>query len=108
MTDTSQYLYTIKPTRLQMLTEGRTSEESRILTEDFDYLEGLAVGGMVLLAGRTQENDEPTFGIVILQVDAEDAAREAMQNDLAVAGAVMYARLHPFSISIRAGRPTQE
>ncbi len=106
MAEMSQYLYTINPTRLQMLTEGRTVEESEILSHHFDYLEGLAMEGTVLLAGRTQENDESTFGIVIIQTDSEQAAREVMKNDPAVVGGVMQARLHPFSISIQVGRPT--
>jgi uncharacterized protein len=102
MTETRQYLYTIRPTRLQMLTDGRTPEEDDIVSDHFDYLKGLAADGVVLLAGRTQENDDSTFGIVLLRVDSHEAARAIMENDPAVAGGVMHARLHSFAISIQA------
>jgi uncharacterized protein YciI len=106
MTETRQYLYTIKPTRLQMLTDGRTAEEAKTLSNHFGYLEELAVDGVVLLAGRTQQDDESTFGNVLLQAGTQDAARAIMDNDPAVAGGVMHARLHAFAISIRAEAST--
>lgn len=103
MPETRQYLYTIKPTRLQMLTEGRTTGEKEVLSDHFEYLERLAVDGVVLLAERTQEDDESTFGIVILQAASDEVARSIMTKDPAVAGGVMEANLHPFAISIQTG-----
>jgi uncharacterized protein YciI len=36
---------------------------------------------MVVLAGRTRNNDETTFGIVLVKVANEAAARTLMEND---------------------------
>ena len=101
MPETKQSIYVIRPTRVLMLREGRTADETEALVKHFEYLEGLAENGVVLLAGRTQENDESTFGIVIVEADSEEAARAVMENDPAVVGGVMQPRLHPFSIAVR-------
>ncbi len=36
---------------------------------------------MVKLAGRTTNTDASSFGVVILEVNDEEAAREVMAND---------------------------
>ena len=38
MTDKSQWLYTLRPTRLEMVTEGPTEAESAALSEHGAYL----------------------------------------------------------------------
>jgi hypothetical protein len=53
MLETKQYIYVIKPTRVQMLRDGRTADETEALSKHFEYLEGLAEKGVVLLASRT-------------------------------------------------------
>ena len=62
---TPQYLYRIRPTRFGMLTDGPTEREAKIVDEHFAYLKGLVAEGTVLLAGRTLNMDERTFGVVI-------------------------------------------
>ena len=47
MPETSQYLYVIRTTRIQMLTQGLTAEENKALSRHFEYLEGLAEKGVV-------------------------------------------------------------
>ncbi len=95
-----QFIYMIQPRRLGLLTEGPTPEEENIIGRHFAYLEDLAEKGVVLLAGRTQDADESSFGIVILQTESEQAAREIMKNDPAVNEKLMSARLHPYRIAI--------
>ena len=95
-----QFIYMVQPTRLGLLTEGPTREEETILGLHFDYLKDLAEKGIVLLAGRTQDAGESSFGIVILQTESEQAAREIMEKDPAVHERVMSARLHPYRIAI--------
>lgn len=51
MSDVTQFLYKIQPTRLEMLTEGPTAEEGVILSQHFAYLKGLTEEGVVVLAG---------------------------------------------------------
>ena len=101
MTDAPLFLYTTRPGRLGMLTEGPTEEEARIVSAHFDYLEGLAAQGVLLLAGRTQDADATTFGIVLFQAAGESEARAIMKNDPAVRHGVMLGELHPYRIAIR-------
>ena len=96
----SQYLYRIQPTRLGMLTDGPKERESKIVDEHFEYLQRLAAEGTVLLAGRTLNADERTFGIVIFVADSEDLAAEIVRNDPAVRHRVMQAELFPYRIAL--------
>ncbi len=102
MSEMSQFLYTIKPTRLDMLSAGPTPRETDIVSRHSKYLEGLMERGVVLLAGRTQTTDESSFGIVILQAETEDAAQAVMENDPAVKHGIMHARLFPYRIALMA------
>jgi uncharacterized protein YciI len=95
-----QWLYYLQPTRLGMLTEGPTIEEAKTVTNHFAYLEDLTEKGVMILMGRTQNNDESTFGITIYQAADESAARTIMENDPAVQGGVMRATLYPYKIAL--------
>lgn len=95
-----QSLYRIQPTRLGMLTEGPTERESEILNEHFAYLQKLAAEGTVLLAGRTLNDDERTFGIVVFVAESTAAAAELVHSDPAVKHRVMRAELFPYRIAL--------
>ena len=95
----SQFLYKIQPTRLELVTLGPTDEEASILSEHSKYLESLVNKGVVLVFGRTQNNDVSTFGIVIFQAESEDHARVIMNNDPAVKNGIMRAELFPYKIA---------
>ena len=56
--------------------------------------------GVVILMGRTQNDDETTFGIVIFEAGDETAARAVMENDPAVREGVMAATLYPYRIAL--------
>ena len=75
MADTQQWLYRIQPTRPEMLSEGSTSQEDEITSKHFRYLKGLMEQGVVLLAGRTLNTDNSSFGIIIFKAEDEAAAR---------------------------------
>ena len=102
MADVTHYLYKIQPSRIEMLTHGPTPEEAEIVAQHLTYLKQLAEEGVVVLAGRTLNADERSFGIVILQADSEEAARDVMQNDPAVQRQVMRAELYPYRIALMA------
>jgi uncharacterized protein len=95
-----QFIYVLEPTRLEMLSEGPTDEEVRALQAHVEYLERLAEADVVLLAGRTQEESEGTFGLVIVQADSEEGARAVMADDPGVKQGVMTATLHPYRIAV--------
>jgi len=102
MANSKQYLYTIKPTRMAMLTGGPTAAEESALSQHFSHLQELTEKGIVIMAGRTQTADPDTFGIVILKAGSEADAQSIMQSDPAVAHGVMHATLYPFRIAIKA------
>lgn len=95
-----QWLYHIVPARLGMVTEGPTPEEAEIVSRHFAYLTELTEQGVMLLVGRTQNNDEGTFGIAIFEAENESAAKRIMENDPAVAGGVMRATLYPYKVAL--------
>ena len=85
--------------RLEMVTRGPTGEEASILSDHFNYLKSLTEQGVVLVFGRTQNNDTSTFGITIFRAESEDAARSIMNNDPAVRKCVMRAELFPYKVA---------
>ena len=105
----AHWLYTLRPTRPEMLTEGASDDESRSVAEHFAYLKRLVEEGRVLLVGRTQDAGPETRGLVIFESETEDEAREIMEGDPAVRQGVMHALLQPYAIAL-AGRipPTPE
>lgn len=98
MTAVAQWLYRVVPARPAMVADP-TTEERRIAGEHFDYLVGLRDRGVLILAGRTQE-ELGTFGIVIFEADDDAAAREIMSSDPAVAAGVFTAPMHPYAVVV--------
>ena len=82
------YLYKIQP---EMLTEGSTEIEERIISEHFAYLKDLMGKGVLILAGRTLNNDYSSFGITIINAESDEEARRIMHEDPAVKNHVMRA-----------------
>jgi uncharacterized protein YciI len=99
-----QFLYRIQPVRLGMLVDGPTPDEDAAVGEHFRYLEKLVEEGVVLMAGRTLNNDESAFGVVILVAASEAEARAVMQNDPAVKRRVMNAELFPYRVALWSSR----
>ena len=100
MAKEAQFLYRIQAKRVGMLTEGPTAQERTVVGEHFSYLQELTNKGVVILAGRTMNNDATCFGIVILRADSEEAARRIMLDDPAVKHDVMRAELFPYQIAL--------
>ncbi len=100
MSEITHYLYRIQPTRANMLSDGPTPAELDCVARHFTYLQELAGQGRLLLAGRTLNDDEKAFGITILKVDSEAAARDIMLRDPAVAEGAMRAELFPYRIAV--------
>ena len=98
--DRPQFLYVLKPTRLEMLTEGPTPEEAETVSRHFAYLKDLTEKGVMILVGRTQNRDESTIGLAIFEAEDESAARTIMENDPAVAGGVMRATLYSYKVAL--------
>lgn len=98
-----QYLYRIQPARPAMLWEGPTPEEIELVESHFEYLKELLDAGELILAGRTQNSDPSSFGIVIFEAESDEAARVRMANDPAVRAGVMLAELYPYRVALMKG-----
>ena len=61
--------------------------------------------GELILAGRTREPGDKTFGIAIFEANDETAARKFMESDPAVVAGLMTAELHPFSVALQRKTP---
>jgi uncharacterized protein YciI len=98
-----QFLYRIRPARLGFLEEPTADEEAAV-SEHFSYLEDLTRRRIVLLAGRTLNEDSSTFGVVIFEAPSEAAARDLMARDPAVRAGVFSAELFPYRIALASAR----
>ena len=83
-----------------MLTSGSTEPESRIVSEHFSCLKQITKDGVVILAGRTQNTDYSSFGIVLFNAETIQAAREIMLNGTAVTNNVFRAELFPYKMAL--------
>ena len=94
----AQWIYRIVPTRPEMVAAA-TDEEEAVVEEHFGYLQALKAAGILILAGRTQE-DRATWGITIFEAPDEPSARAVMETDPAVAAGVMSATLYPYAVAV--------
>jgi len=94
-----RYLYRVKAVRLGMLTE-QTEHEADAVSRHFAYLQENAARGVVLVAGRTQNTSEDSFGIIILEAPNDEAAQAFMDRDPAVIEGVMTATVFPYRVAI--------
>ena len=97
MSECQHHIYQLQPTRTAMVTEGPDEHEGPILAAHYDYLMALGASGKLSLVGRTANNDENTFGLVVINSGDNTEAREIMENDPAVKNEIMNAQLYPFS-----------
>lgn len=86
-----------------MLSVDPTSEESEATAQHFAYLQELLNRGLLILAGRTQNTDETSFGIVIFEAESDAHADQIMMKDPAIKGGVMNAWLFPYHVAILRG-----
>ena len=82
-----------------MLTNGPTDDEASIVSAHFEYLTSLTKQGIVLVFGRTQNNDASTFGLCIFRANSDSEANAVVNNDPAVKGGVMRAKLFPYRVA---------
>jgi len=101
------YLYTLHPTRLAMLSEGATPEEQAIAGRHWLYSQELLKRGTIVFAGRTIARDANSFAMVVVRAASEDAAREIMNGDPAVAGGVFEARLFAYQPMLMGAWPPE-
>lgn len=82
-----------------------TQEDNATSDHHFIRFQEAMKSGQLILAGRTQEPGDKTFGIAIFRASDEAAARKFMESDPAVVAKLMTAELHPFSVQMQRKAP---
>jgi len=96
-----QYLYVLRLAPQYHEKAAWTDAEDAVVARHFERLAEAARAGQVILAGRTTEDLDSTFGLVIFEADNEASAREFMLSDPVVVARLMTATLHPYAVALQ-------
>ena len=103
-----QYLYVLRLVP-RLHDEGAwTDADNAAVSRHFAQLKEAAASGRVILAGRTLEPGDRTFGLVIFEAPDEADARKFMESDPAVVAGVMTATLHPYAVALQRKNQSSE
>ena len=96
-----QYVYILKVSPQFQEEVAWTDTENDVVARHFARLAEAVKSGKVIIAGRTTEPLDETFGIVIFEAESAAAASEFMQSDPAVIAGLMTATLHPYAVALQ-------
>jgi len=96
-----QYVYVLRLAPQYQEEAAWKDIQTAVIARHFERLAEAARAGKVILAGRTTESLDKTFGLVIFEADNEAAAREFMLSDPAVVAQLMTATLHPYAVALQ-------
>jgi uncharacterized protein YciI len=85
--------------------EAWTADDKAAVDRHLGNFKAAVQSGQLILAGRTRESGDKTFGIAIFEAADEAAAQKFMEADPAIAAGVMIAELHPFSVVLQRKNP---
>ena len=100
-----QFIYVLRLVPRLYDDKNWTKEDEMALSRHFTRFKHAIETGELILAGRTSEPGDKTFGIAIFEANDETAARKFMESDPAVVGGLMTAELHPFSVALQRKTP---
>ena len=95
-----EFIYVLKLVPRLYDNKNWTKEDNAALDRHFTRFQEAAKSGQLILAGRTKEPGDKTFGIAIFTAPDDAAAKEFMESDPAVVAKLMTAELHPFSVAL--------
>ena len=99
------FAYTLRPTRLAMLSEGPTQAELEVAAEHWTYSQQLLAQDIILFAGRTLTPTEDSFAICVIRSRSEAEARAIMEGDPAVRAGMFIGKLFPYQPMLIADWP---
>jgi uncharacterized protein YciI len=100
-----QFIYVLRLVARLHSDSAWTKEDKMALDRHFVRFKHAIETGELILAGRTQEPGDKTFGIAIFEAKDEAAARQFMESDPAVVAGLMTAELHPFAVALERKNP---
>jgi len=100
-----QFIYVLRLVPRLHSDAAWTKEDNMVLSRHFTRFQHAVETGELILAGRTMEPGDKTFGIAVFEATDEAAARSFMESDPAVVAGLMTAELHPFAVALQRKNP---
>jgi len=97
---TRQYVYMLHLVPRLHEESAWTADDQAAVQRHFLRLKQATADGRVIFAGRSDEPNDQTFGLVVFEAATEAEARQFMLEDDAVQAGVMSAELHPFVLAL--------
>ncbi|MEL3971866.1 YciI family protein [Rossellomorea oryzaecorticis] len=95
-----EYIYFLKLIPRLHKKENWTTEDEKVVSDHFARLKDYRDRGVVILAGRTLNEEENAFGIVVFEAETESEAEEFMRKDPAVNEGIMTGELFPYRVAL--------
>jgi uncharacterized protein YciI len=100
-----QFIYVLRLVPRLHSDAAWTKEDKMALDRHLARFQRAIETGELILAGRTREPGDKTFGIAVFEAADEAAARKFMESDPAVVAGLMTAELHPFAVALQRKNP---
>jgi uncharacterized protein YciI len=100
-----QFIYVLRLVPRLHADAAWTKDDEAALARHLTRFKHAIETGELILAGRTLESGDKTFGIVVFEARDEAAARTFMESDPAVVAGLMTAELHPLAIALQRKNP---
>jgi len=102
---TKQFIYVLRLVPRLHADSAWTKDDEMALSRHLARFKHAIDTGELILAGRTMEPGDKTFGIAVFEAADEKAARSFMESDPAVVAGLMTAELHPVAVALQRKNP---
>jgi uncharacterized protein len=96
-----QFIYVLRLVPRLHDEKAWTGADQAAFKRHVEHLKVATDHGKLIMAGRTVEPGDKTFGLVIFHAPNEADAEAFMKSDPAVAEQIMTAELHPYQVGFR-------
>ena len=100
-----QFIYVLRLVPRLHADANWTKEDEMVISRHLARFRHAIETRELILAGRTTEPGDKTFGIAIFEAKDETVARAFMESDPAVVAGLMTAELHPFAVALERKHP---
>lgn len=97
------FIYVLKLTPGYFDESSWKEEDYEMVGIHFKRLQNMLSEGKLIMAGRSDVENEKTFGIVVFEADSFEEAVKITNEDPAVKAGIMSAEVFPFSLALMKG-----
>jgi len=94
----NRFIYVLRLVERLHQDSGWTKADEDAIARHFRHLKAATEDGRVVMAGRTLEPGDKTFGLVIFDADNAATAKAFAESDPAVLAGVMTVEVRPFAL----------